>query len=118
MRIERGVIHSRRPGRAVEKFWIEPSSFCCGLAPTGVGHTVSARQASRSYESPALTRDVSHESLELRDALCFQNEFSGSDWIVEGYYKYFAEAKPACRSAAGDRNPVPHGSRLFIYVRK
>jgi transposase len=68
------------------------------LAPTGDGHTVSARQASRSYESHALTRDVSQESLELRDALCFQNEFSGIDWIVEGYYKFFAEAKPACRS--------------------
>jgi|SRR6266404_3118420 hypothetical protein len=98
MRIERGVIHSRRPGRVVEISGLSRHLCCVVLAPTGSGHTVSARQASRSYESHALTRDVSQESLELRDALCFQNEFSGIDWIIEGYYKFFAEAKPACRS--------------------
>src|SRR6266446_4931507 len=42
--------------------------------------TMGSRQASRCYEWLRQTRDVLEQSLEQRDALCFQNEYSDKVW--------------------------------------
>jgi len=54
------------------------------------------QRRSRCYEYCPLTQDVFRQTLEQRDALCFQNEHS--DDVLDQhhglYYKDFAEAKP------------------------
>ena len=37
-------------------------------------------EASRGYEFYGQTRDVLNQNLELRDALCFPNEYSDEVW--------------------------------------
>ena len=58
--------------------------------------SLGGEQASRCFESRFQTPDVSSESFEQRDALCFQNESSDVVWSLTTrlYYKAFAEAKP------------------------
>ena len=87
-----------RPGQAVEKRTLENQPFVWRRCADGreVDYIVS-RQASRCYELYAQTHDVLHESFEQRDALCFQDEFSGIVRMFQDYYKFFGEAKPACQ---------------------
>jgi hypothetical protein len=98
MRIKGKVFHSRGPAGLWKTVLVENQPFLWWRRADGreVGYIVS-RQASRCYELYAQTHDVLHESFEQRDALCFQDEFSGIVWMSQDYYKFFGEAKPACQ---------------------
>src|SRR6266496_2290712 len=93
MRIREGFPQSS-PGRRCGKLPIRESDLLSGVAPTGSVPDIKSRQASRCYELAGQTRDVLRKILEQRDALCFQDEFSGIVRITEDYYKHLGEAKP------------------------
>ena len=78
------------------------SAFPPGAASADVAISYAVQHSRRPAVTSCLDKrdNVYEESLEQRGALCFQNEFSGIVWILEDYYKFLAEAKPACWNAS------------------
>lgn len=104
MRIKGKVFHSRGPAGLWKTLLLKISPLLWRHRADGreVDYIVT-RQASRCYEWYAQTHDVLHESFEQRDALCFQDEFSGIVWMFQDYYKFFGEAKSACQVCLSTR---------------